>query len=243
MLFRAFSRFKPHPEIFKHFALLFSVAPRKFKIIHEALKDPNIRRLIVNYAGEHSIPVLKLLEKYSQDEEIANELNIRVSDIRAVLNKFNEAGFAYYDRTQDEETGWYYYKWNVDEKKFLKWIEEKLINEINKYKYLALEGEYYFCPTCGLDPLYKFDEAMDYEFRCPRCGSPLEYLEEGYVERFFPKLTVDLSKLYEGKVAEEKAEVKASKRKGRGKAFSKTPKAAKTTKKTKKTKKKAKAKA
>jgi len=192
-------------SFFKHYAPIHSVASRKFKVIHEALKDPNIRRLIVNYAGEHSIPVLKLLEKYSQDEEIANELNIRVSDIRAVLNKFNEAGFAYYDRSQDEETGWYYYKWNIDEKKFLRWIEDKLINEINKYKYLALEGEHYFCPNCGLEPLYKFDEAMDHQFRCPRCGTPLEYLEEGYVDQFFPKLTLDLSKLMEVKASRGRA--------------------------------------
>jgi len=222
-------------EVFKHYGTIHTVANRKFKVIHEALKDPNIRRLIVNYAGEHSIPVLKLLERYSQDEEIANELNIRVSDIRAVLNKFNEAGFAYYDRSQDEETGWYYYKWNVDEKKFLRWIEEKLINEINKYKYLALEGEHYFCPNCGLEPLYKFEEAMDYQFRCPRCGSPLEYLEEGYVDKFFPKLTLDLGKLLEGGTVAEPRVAKAKKgSKGKTSKSSKRSKPAKTSAKTSK---------
>lgn len=159
---------------------------RRFKIVAEMLKYPQIRRLLVRHNGEYAIEIIKLLEKYTQDEELAKVLGVKVSDVRAVLNRMYENGIVYYDREQDQESGWYYYHWNIDEKKFVEWVEDKLVKEAERFKNLLYQKEYYYCPSCGIEEMTAFEEAMDLQFRCKKCGTNLELLEEEVVDLYFP---------------------------------------------------------
>ena len=153
------------------------------KKVNALLREAKVRELLINTAGENAIAVIRELVKHGSDEEIAKKLGVRVSDVRAVLNKLHEAGFVAYERTRDKETGWYYYNWILNLEKMKKWVEERL--NMNKKKYLELisGGEKYFCPKCGIEVVYSFEEAMDISFKCPNCNSTLELLDEEAAQR------------------------------------------------------------
>lgn len=59
------------------------------------------------------------------DEEIAKRCGLKVSDVRAVLNKLHEYGITSYIRERDKDTGWFSYNWTVDMVKLHEMMEKK----------------------------------------------------------------------------------------------------------------------
>lgn len=150
----------------------------------EMLRRPDVRKLFIDSGGENAMEIIRLLTQYGKDEEIAEKLGVKVSDVRSVLNKFQNEGIAGYDRTKDEETGWYYYNWRLNIEKLNAWIQEKMNADRESILAKAREGEHYFCPKCNdVAMLMKFEDAMDYMFKCPKCSTSMELLDEGKVSR------------------------------------------------------------
>ncbi len=156
--------------------------------VEKLLKDEKIKNELLKLGGERTLEVMKLLTKYSEDEEIADKLNVKVSDVRAVLNKLNEAGIATYERTKDPETGWYYYHWSIHPNKVREWYDGKINAQLNYLYSLLSEGEHYYCPKCGIEQAYNFSEAMDNEFKCPYHGEELKPIDEAVINRYKKKL-------------------------------------------------------
>ena len=150
------------------------------------LANDAVRKELISCAGENAIDILKLLGKETEDEKIAGVLKLKVSDVRSVLNRLNEIGIAFYDRTKNEDTGWYYYNWSVDMKKFNEWVNNTLRNQDARIKYAYLiEDEHYYCPQCGIGTSFAFNDAADLVFKCPSCSSTLELIESGVLDRYF----------------------------------------------------------
>lgn len=150
----------------------------------EMLKRPDVRKLFIDTGGENAMEIVRLLTQYGKDEEIAEKLGVKVSDVRSVLNKFQNEGIAGYDRTKDEETGWYYYNWSLNIEKLNDWIHKRMNAGRESILAKAQEGGHYFCPNCNdVAMLMRFEEAMDYGFRCPRCNTSMELLDENKVDK------------------------------------------------------------
>ncbi len=156
-----------------------------FKKIEKFLKNPEVRRVLVNTAGENTIAVLKELTKVGEDEKIAERLNVKVSDVRAVLNVLHSEGLVFYERSRDENSGWYYYNWIINIEKIEKWVESKLNERKKMFYQLISSGEKYFCTNCGIESLYDFEDAMDLNFKCPTCNSSMEFLDEKKAREIF----------------------------------------------------------
>jgi len=112
------------------------------------------------------------------DEELAQRLDMNINEVRRALYRLSGYGLVTYRRHRNEVTGWYTYYWRISpeqlnqillqrKKAVLKRLEEKLRFEES--------NELYFCPTDNL--VFTFDEAFENYFRCPKCDSPLERLE------------------------------------------------------------------
>lgn len=160
--------------------------PKRTEGIGPFLANDAVRKELISCAGENAIDILKLLGKETEDEKIAGILRLKVSDVRSVLNRLNEIGIAFYDRTKNEDTGWYYYNWSVDMKKFQGWVNNTLRNQDARIKYAYLiEDEHYYCPQCGIGTSFAFNDAADLVFKCPSCSSTLELIESGVLDRYF----------------------------------------------------------
>ncbi len=141
------------------------------KRVKKLLADPDARRMLVDAGGENALEIILNLPYISNDEDLSKKLNVKISDVRSALNRLHNIGVTYYIRDKNQETGWFYYTWKLREDKLKEWLEQK-----EKEVFYYEEGkEYYFCRNCNI--YLEFDEAFDYEFKCPYCKIQLEYLE------------------------------------------------------------------
>lgn len=140
------------------------------------------RQWLVELGGENTLEVIRNLPAVPNDEELSKKLKIKVSDVRASLNKLHNEGLVTYIRDKNSETGWYSYAWLLNDEKIRRWVDAKM-QSTDMYK--PQEGvEFYFCKDCGLDSAVKFEVAAEHSFKCPSCSSPLDFLDEQKLEKF-----------------------------------------------------------
>ncbi len=142
------------------------------------LSNTAVTEFMLSLAGENAGKVLGTMEGTMSDEEIARTAKLKVSDVRSVLNKLHGHRIAVYERTRDKDTGWYYYKWSLNADAIAELLDEKKKGDREEAARLAAEGAYSFY-TCGkcTQEKYQFETALDYLFKCPQCGSALDYVD------------------------------------------------------------------
>ena len=146
------------------------------------MTHPAVLESLLRIAGENAPAVLGQMGGTLSDEELARVCKFKVSDVRAVLNKLHSRGIAVYERTRDKDTGWYYYKWSSDLKAIERMMEEQGGRERREAESgRAYEGagayNIYVCGNCAQER-HSFEVALDYLFKCPQCGSSLEFREQ-----------------------------------------------------------------
>lgn len=142
------------------------------------LADEHVRNLILEIAGEKALAVASALEEPLSDEDLASSCKIKVSEVRAVLNKLHSYGLTSYERTRDKESGWYSYIWRLSFGDLNKVLERK--------KGVAVVGggeesfDFYTCSACkkGEGVMIPFEVAFENRFKCLDCGAPLIFVEK-----------------------------------------------------------------
>lgn len=144
----------------------------------EMLKEPLVQDLIyeITEDNENSISIIKcLLKGKVTDEEISEEIELRLNIVRRILYKLYDAGIASYKRSKDPETQWYTYSWKFDTEKVIETLSEKYKKNSKEIEEsLAYEEENMFF-TCNNGCRYNFEEAAELNFICPECETTLEY--------------------------------------------------------------------
>ncbi len=152
--------------------------------IRKLLSDSYARHLIVESGGEHALELVRGFSNNSSDEDMCKKLKIKISDVRATLNKLHSLGIVEYTRHKDSETGWFSYFWCLNVDKMKGWVNERIDEERRNQDFSR--GEYYFCPSCGGASIHEFVSAADFGFKCPTCSSALDFLSEDKAEELFP---------------------------------------------------------
>jgi len=151
------------------------------EFISEILSKPLIRQTLVDLGGENAIAIVKSFDRNMSDEELSKKLKLKISDVRATLNRLHSAGLVVYERDKDSETGWYSYSWYLNKERIEKWTLEQLGRLGNN----GHDGrDYYFCPSCGGATLFSFEDALEKNFRCEVCNGQLEFMDEKKKEEF-----------------------------------------------------------
>jgi transcription initiation factor TFIIE subunit alpha len=141
------------------------------------LPDPKVRKWLVQAIGEHAICVLRNFDRELSDEDIAKKTELRASDVRVVLNRLHANGLASYNRSRDKNSGWYSYNWKLDQKHASELaFGVKQIDKPEEVKRSENEEKYYSIVD-GIKIIYTFEQAVDNQFKCPKTGEPLKYLE------------------------------------------------------------------
>lgn len=113
------------------------------------------------------------------DEVIGKEFkNLKITEIRAILNRLHYRGIAHYQKTRNPKTGWYSYSWGVNKRRILELILEEQKEGIEKLEQkIEFEKNYVFfgCPG-GCDNL-PFEIAAEYQFKCPNCGKGMTSMD------------------------------------------------------------------
>ncbi|MBN1169770.1 hypothetical protein JXA56_01995 [Candidatus Micrarchaeota archaeon] len=147
--------------------------PENMKRISKILQDAYIRQNLIGVGGENALSIIKNFYGRHSDEELAKKLKIKISDVRATLNKLHNEGLVNYNRQKDSETGWYSYSWTLNHERMERWAND----QTNKIEDVHGDGEKYYCPSCGAATITDFETASSGNFKCCQCERMLEFLD------------------------------------------------------------------
>lgn len=135
--------------------------------------------ILAELFGEDVIPVVRVLKEKGKatDEEIAQELDVKVNIVRKVLYKLYENRLARYTRHRDPESGWYTYTWELDLRNLEDLLRKKRREILEKLKErLRYEESHIFfrCKCPDGENRVPFEVAMEMQFFCPKCNTYME---------------------------------------------------------------------
>ena len=140
-----------------------------------------VKVFLEQMGGENAPQLVEIYEKTKtpiKDEEIAEKMNLKVTDVRTILNRLHYRGIANYQKKRNKKTGWYSYTWTIDRKRLLELIIEKQKEEIEKLEEKKQNEEIYSYFSCKKNcHEFPFEIAAEYQFRCPECGRELDCID------------------------------------------------------------------
>lgn len=140
------------------------------------LPDEAICELIEKEIGEECVPLVELIKyrKNVSEFKIADKLKITVNQVRNILYRLQEKGLVNFTRKKDKKKGWYIYYWGFNDKNaghLILNLKKKKLNELRER--LGKEKDSYFFVCNSGCIRYRFEEALEHQFKCPECGQIL----------------------------------------------------------------------
>jgi len=160
------------------------------------LKVPTVQEFIEKKAGKNAVDLIKICcykRKAIKDEDVANELKLKVTDVRTTLNRLHYRGIANYRKTKNKKTGWYSYTWKINTPKVIELVIEEQKDEIEKLERMLEEEESYSFFSCKKKcQEHPFEIAAEYQFKCPSCGNTMKYLDNKKRKRELSKRLIEI---------------------------------------------------
>lgn len=117
-----------------------------------------------------------MLEGKKSDLDIAEETKIKLTTVRKVLYKLNEAGITTYKKKLEPKTKSLVYYWKFHQEivfNLLKKESKKLTEEIERSIKYEESNMFFACKPNG--HRYNFENASEFNFLCPKCGESLQH--------------------------------------------------------------------
>lgn len=148
---------------------------KKDILLHDMAKS-----FISRVGGNDALSLIKACESKNRkvtDEEVAKKTKLKITEVRAILNRLHYRGIACYDKKKNNQTGWYSYTWEIKTKRIAELIIEEQSEEIKKLeKKLEFEKDYVFFACKTVCESVPFEVAAEYQFRCPKCGNQMDVI-------------------------------------------------------------------
>lgn len=144
-------------------------------------KDPITKTLfedvISEVAGPDVLPLVKSLKNKSNISEfkLASTLRQEINTVRNMLYRLYNANLVTFIRKKDQKKGWYIYYWTFNTRNIHHLAEEikkKKVEKITERLTREKNSLFYLCKNKCLR--LEFEQAADFEFKCPECGSLLD---------------------------------------------------------------------
>ncbi len=136
-----------------------------------------IEEVVSSVAGEDTIPLIFAIKdkKNVSEFKIADMLKEQINITRNMLYRLLDQNLVHFIRKKDRQKGWYIYYWtfNPKEIRFLTIkLQKQRLNALRERLDREQSAQFFTCPKgcIRLD----FERAMDFEFKCPECGSIIE---------------------------------------------------------------------
>jgi transcription initiation factor TFIIE subunit alpha len=156
--------------------------------------------VVDDIAGEEVKQVTLVLlnaDEETTDEEISEKLDMRLNQVRKSLYKLYDLQLATFRRIRDKSTGWFVYFWTLHPERIDMFVEKKQQEVLEKLR-TRLDYEesnmFFTCnnPEC---PRVIFQEAMDQNFECGRCGGRLEAFDNEQLINVLKEKIVELEEI------------------------------------------------
>lgn len=128
--------------------------------------------------GKELIELVKICEKKRKnftDETVSKKMGLKVTEVRALLNKLHFRGIMCYQKSRNQKTGWFNYTWELKKERLADIILEKQKEQLQKLtEKRDIEEDYnhFDCNNCT--ERLPFEVAAEYNFVCPSCGGTMD---------------------------------------------------------------------
>ncbi|MCL5420107.1 MAG: hypothetical protein M1354_04520 [Candidatus Marsarchaeota archaeon] len=163
-----------------HAAVLAAAAVEDTARVNEILKQEVFSEFVTRNVGRLGVDLIKTLNSSpSVDDKLAARANIKVNEVRRVLNVLNGYGMTKYDVNKDGK-GWLTFKWYLDKHK-IRAFYDSLCEKEGERKITLPEdcNDFFYCVSCYSEQkvILPFDSAFDAEFKCD-CGKKLVVVDK-----------------------------------------------------------------
>jgi transcription initiation factor TFIIE subunit alpha len=155
--------------------------------LYSNVGDETIDQIALILGGEEGVRIIGVIRDVDEItvEEIAEQTEIQINDVRRILYRFYNHSLVTSRRFRDKETGWFIFQWRLQAElieAFLNGMKNKILKKLGGRLQHELDHEFYRCGTEGC-PRITFEDAMDTVFNCAVCGEPLKPVDnEGYID-------------------------------------------------------------
>ncbi len=138
------------------------------------LSNKIIEQVVSEAAGQDVIALVKFLKnrKNISEFKIADALGEEINTVRNMLYRLLDVNLVSFTRKKDKKKGWYIYYWTFNTKR-IKYLavslKKRRLDKLKDRLSREVGGHFYLCPQgcIRLD----FEQAINFEFKCPECGS------------------------------------------------------------------------
>jgi transcription initiation factor TFIIE subunit alpha len=151
------------------------------------ISDDTVDQIAMILGGEEGVKIIDAIRSVDEItvEEIAEQTEIQINDVRRILYRFYNHSLVTSRRFRDKETGWFIFQWRLQSgliEAFLTGMKQKILKKLKARLRHELDHEFYHCGSEECARI-TFEDAMDTVFNCPVCGEPLEPVDnEGYID-------------------------------------------------------------
>ena len=136
--------------------------------------EQDTTNVVVELVGEHALPIIEFLKGKTKISEfiIAEELDLEINETRNILYKLLEHNIVSFLRKKDKIKGWYICYWDFNAHmipQLKKKIAESQIEKLQDRLSEETSNQFFMCRNaCSR---MDFDKSMEFNFKCPECGS------------------------------------------------------------------------
>jgi len=132
-----------------------------------------INGTVAQVAGEEVIPLVKALKnkKNVSEFKLAEQIKTEINLTRNMLYRLFDYSLVSFIRRKDKKKGWYIYYWTFNPKRvksIVRDIKKQRLDRLKERLKRETSGQFYICQEkcIRLD----FEQATNFEFKCPECG-------------------------------------------------------------------------
>ncbi|MDE0091039.1 MAG: transcription factor [Thaumarchaeota archaeon] len=156
----------------------------------EKYEDPFVKIAAILGGDEYLKVAISLLKSEdATDEEIASSTGLRINMVRKVLYDLFGKSLITGIKVKDERKGWFVYRWRTRREEVEQFIEKqkkKIVERLQQRLEYENASEFYHC---GNDECLRvtFEDALDGMFKCPSCGSILNFKNNDRPKKAYAK--------------------------------------------------------
>ena len=147
---------------------------------HMKLPDEEIEDVVSKVAGEDVVRLIKALKNKKNVSEftLADSIKKEINLTRNMLYRLYDSSLVSFIRKKDKKKGWYIYYWtfNTDRIKYLaKQIKKQRLEQLRERLEREKSSSFFTCKNQCIR--LNFEQATDFEFKCPECGELLDQVD------------------------------------------------------------------
>jgi transcription initiation factor TFIIE subunit alpha len=161
------------------------------------LSNSIINEVITEVAGEDVVPLVHALKnkKNYSEFKLAEALKQEINATRNMLYRLLKHNLVSFNRKKDKRKGWYIYYWTFNMKRIKYLLADLKRDRLERLKErLAREQSSNFFQCENQCMRLSFDQATDFNYKCPECGELLNQQDNTQIITSIEKEIKELEK-------------------------------------------------